>query len=417
MPAARRVRALRLAAPLAAALAACGGGVAGPPPECVAPATAPARDEAWRADLACVVATVKTRHPGPFERVPEAVFDAAARDLEAAIPALGDDAIAARLMTLAALLRDAHTVVRAPATPLAIEMARFPEGLYVVGAGEGLGPLLGRRVLALGGVDVAEARARVAALIPQENESTTAAREAGLLGTLEVLRGVGVADDSGAVDVETELPGGGSERARVPPLASALTAFPASPPRSLRQRDLAFWYEVDDAARTVYVQYNRCEDRVDFPMSRLASEVGDALALGLADRVVLDMRWNGGGNSLVVAPLAQTLRAWSGSADPQRLALLVGVETFSSAILNALELRETTAARTIGEMPGGNPNGFGEVRQQPLPHGGLVLQHSTRRFQLTNDPANRFLPDEEVTWPWTDYGAGRDPVLAAAGLP
>jgi hypothetical protein len=83
----------------------------------------------------------------------------------------------------------------------------------------------------------------------------------------------------------------------------------------------------------------------------------------------------------------------------------------------AFHLGTATSARLLGETPGGNPNGFGNVVVQTLPWSRLRLQYSTRQFHLTDDPANRVRPDQVVPWTWPDYANGIDPLLIAAGLP
>ncbi len=398
-----------------AAVVACGGGDAAP--ECFADPTHASRAEAWSTDLRCIRARLDQRHPAPFGNFPAAQFDAEARAIAAAVPALTDPQAAVRVMALVAALRDGHTFVYAPFwSRLAVALRRFPEGIFVVGAEPGLERWLGSRVLAIGGVPIEEVRTRVATLIPQENEQTVAAREAGLLEALEALQGIGVANP-GAHQADLLLETGATQTTvAVGTRNVALQPFPATVPRSLAHLDLNYWSEVDDVTRTLYVQYNSCADRADLPMVKFAAELRNVLEGGTVDRAVVDLRWNPGGSTNVNRPLESALEAWEGSADPARFLVLIGPRTFSSAIWAASDLRRATAARLLGETAGGNPNGFGNVVLQTLPWSRLQMQLSTRRYHLTDDPVNRLAPDVAVPWAWSDYAQGIDPVLVAAGM-
>jgi hypothetical protein len=389
-----------------------------PPAGCQV-ATAPvAREQALQAAANCVAETLRLRHPSPYERISQADFDTRLARLLSDSTRMTDGQFTVGLMAFVAALGDGHTVVFGPNwRRLDVGFERFPEGIYVVQAGSASASLLGRRIVQIGGRSIDDVRQMVAALSPHENEYTVAAREAGLLQMVEVLQGLGLAGEDGSVTLVTERGDGGQESAVVGPHTpgAALVSFPALLPRSLQKRNLNYWWEFDAARRTIYFQYNVCGERADLPMAKVAADIDALLASGSATRMIVDLRFNGGGNSAAIDPLSAVLLRWDGSRDPERLAMLISARTYSSALKNALTLKYSTAARTFGETVGGNAdNNFGEVLRQSIPYSTLSLQYSTRRFVF---PVPRtFAPDRPVAWDWGSYRAGRDPALEAAGL-
>lgn len=87
--------------------------------------------------------------------------------------------------------------------------------------------------------------------------------------------------------------------------------------------------------------------------------------LGLSDsrieRVVLDLRRNGGGNNMLPEPLRRTL-VKSRFNRPGGLYVLVGPRTFSAAMNIATRLERETDALFVGEPTGGRPNHYGDAK-------------------------------------------------------
>jgi C-terminal processing protease CtpA/Prc len=131
------------------------------------------------------------------------------------------------------------------------------------------------------------------------------------------------------------------------------------------------------------------------------------------DKLVIDMRTNGGGDYFVglhnlVDPIAKR-------ADLNRkghLFVLIGPSTFSAAMSNAAHFRYRTAATLVGQEIGEKPNSWQEVRHVKLPNSGLDLRYSTKWYAFVPEGAeNAIRPDREVVTSWDDYVAGRDPAL------
>ena len=69
-------------------------------------------------------------------------------------------------------------------------------------------------------------------------------------------------------------------------------------PLSLRNRDLPFWFTHLPGEGTVYFQFNQVRDTPDETMGAVGDRLASLVEQAGATRFVLDMRWNGGGNTL-----------------------------------------------------------------------------------------------------------------------
>jgi hypothetical protein len=98
-----------------------------------------------------------------------------------------------------------------------------------------------------------------------------------------------------------------------------------------------------------------------------------------------------------------------------RVRVITGPRTFSSALMNAVELYQEFDAEVFGAPTGGKPNHYGEVKQVRLPSGNAV-SFSTKFFRLLpGDNSDAFFPPGAVRVPMTrdEFFSLRDPVLEA----
>ena len=128
-------------------------------------------------------------------------------------------------------------------------------------------------------------------------------------------------------------------------------------------------------------------------------------------KLVVDLRNNGGGNSSLLMPFITTLKEREQINQKGRLYVVVGRQTFSSAVLNALAFQNATKAVFIGEPTGGKPNHFGEVNGFKLKNSKIGIQYSTKYFTHSKEDAPSFNPDVLIKPSIRDYLEYRDPVL------
>jgi hypothetical protein len=315
---------------------------------------------------------------------------------------------------------------------LPVDLYQFEEGFYVTSVAKDYEAILGKRLVSIGGVPVERLCAGLSAIIAHDNASGLAGQIRYYLVRPDLLSGLGfipagseslavaVQDEGGAV-VEVEM------RVRrytdeAPDFVSADsgTALPLYRAHA-RER---YWKALVPGTKTLYIAYNSCREDPKLPMKAFAEEVDGVLGTGAADRVFLDLRNNGGGSQLVFWPLLRVLSSHSRGARGIPVYAAIGRKTFSSAVLNAMELAQgerglfslfapSASATFVGEASGGKPNHYGDVSSFVLPRSGYRVQHSTKHFRFWPSDEDALEPKLAFPVTWSDYQAGRDPVLEA----
>jgi C-terminal processing protease CtpA/Prc len=169
----------------------------------------------------------------------------------------------------------------------------------------------------------------------------------------------------------------------------------------------------------LYLRYRKCiEDPRAGDIDDLMGALMTKLEAGGYDRVIFDLRGNGGGNSLFfggIAGLAWPRRVGRHPALKARgsvIALMDG-GTFSSAYLHALQLKRWGAV-LVGGPSGQAASNFGEVKTAQLPRGGAMLAYSSKRTGSGQDYHTSLQPDLPVPETIEDHLAARDAALEAA---
>lgn len=189
----------------------------------------------------------------------------------------------------------------------------------------------------------------------------------------------------------------------------------SNPPLYLKNWLSGFTYrgEYLTDSRTLYLKYDKCQSDAGLPFQYLSSVILNFIPSGIVRHFVIDLRNNSGGNSSVLSPLIVGLQrdAALGLINPSTdLSVVIGRQTFSSGMDNALDLK-SISAKLVGEPTGGKPNGYGEVQTFTLPRSGLMVRYSTKYFYLTAGDPPSVMPDLAAATSSKDYFQGRDPAL------
>jgi hypothetical protein len=380
------------------------------------------REARWRQDLKFFGDEFPSRQLDFNKLYRRPAFDAELSQLQADIPKVNDADITLRLMRIVASANVAHTRVlpkfKLGLRGLPLTLHWYADGLAVVAATPDYSAAVGTRVLKVGPLTPEQLLARIAPYISHENDAGLRQDSTNFLRMPKMLEVAGAAGSDGRVTFTLAKPEGPSFTLTVSPgdpRVKQSNAFgrPGVPtPLFRKQPDSYYWYEYLADSRALYIQYNRCAIDPKLAFKDFALEI-----FGFADShpvecVVIDLRFNGGGNSLVIYPLLSGLK--SRPALASSLYVLIGAGTFSSAQDNAIDLQRELGALLVGEPSGEKINSYGEVRQFTLPNSGLAVQYSTRFFRMTDKGDQQSL-EPAIRAPFTlvDALAGRDPALEA----
>ena len=395
-------------------------------------AAAQVREERWQQDLRFFVTQLSTVQLNFDKLFPSAKFRQDIGDLERDVPQLSDSEVVLRLMRLVAAAGVSHTTVRWPGGKLAfheypLEAFWYADGLAVTGAAEQYSVALGARIIKIASMTPEELEAAVAPYIAHENLPWLHQLSPEFMLTQEVAAHFGLASPDGSVEITLERPGAEPFKLSVAPLASsasphmvtALEALHLPKPLYRKGPSSYYWYEFLPEKEALYIQYSRCADDSKKSFKDFAEElfqlVDKKQDAGAIKRVVVDLRFNQGGNSEVVRPLLEGLKARPGLRAKGHLYVLIGRSTFSSGMMAAFDFRDQLHAILVGEPIGGKPNEYGEVKVFRLPNSNIEVQYTTKYFQLFKDSDPSTLePDVTVVRAIADFLNGGDPVLDAA---
>ena len=394
----------------------------------------------WREDLHFLAAEMARLHRNLYHQVSRQQFDSAVGDLDARIPTLSREQILGGFARLVALAGDGHTHLPLPWDSAAgfgrypLSLYRFKDGFYVIGADSAHAALVGGKLMSIAGRSADDLFAAVTPLIARDpgNRMWYQLFAGPYMVTPEVLEGLGVTRKGEPATFVVEK--NGSERAAelAPGGRSSARGYngwivgggwvtmhdgvKAPGPLWTRHPDDVFWVEYLPSRRAVYVQYNAVQDGEKETVAHFFDRVCAEAARRRADRMIIDLRLNGGGDNTLNAEVVKTIMRTSAINHRGHLFVIIGRNTFSAAqnLVNSLE--RYTDAIFVGEPTGANPNQYGDAVPVRLQHSGVVVYVSTLWWQDL-DPRDRRLwtaPDIAAEMTSADFRAGLDPALEAA---
>ncbi|HEX5724424.1 MAG TPA: hypothetical protein VFX98_03110 [Longimicrobiaceae bacterium] len=394
------------------------------------------RDEGWRYDVGVMVEEIERMHHRPWHKIPRERFVAAAEALRADIPRLTDNQIIMRMADLAGLVGDGHTGIPPQAVPrwenraLPLLFYLFPEGVYLTAADSAHADLVGARVLRIGGRPVEQVVDSVGKVAGEDNARGWLRKVAWQLRWPQVLNGLGFAATPEALELAVRDRSGRERTVTVraeptpadfdritgrPGWIHAFQAAPGPDPLYLKQWRTNYWFEHLPEHRMMYFQFNLVRDMPAEPFAAFVERLFRAVDSTGVRTLVIDMRWNNGGNTLLLPPLIDAIVRTPAINRPGGLFVIAGRNTYSAAMNAATYLERSTAAIFVGEPTSSSPNYVGEDNFVMLPYSRVSVGASDLFWQAS-------WPFDRRTWiaprllappTWEAFRSKRDPALEA----
>jgi len=397
----------------------------------------------WQEDLAFMQEELPRRHADLFHAITQEEFDSAISALSSAVPTMSQDEIVVELAAVVALVQDGHTRLTLPVvdgtgffrghskTPApndpALLLHHYPirlyiytDGLFVERIGVENKELAGARVQRIGKMSADEAMAAIAPVIQRDNEMQINLLLPSRLVIPEILHARGVIDNKEKVVFVLQTADGKEQTLALAPVPDNETvewidARGDNTPLYLRDPERNYWFEYLREERTVFFQYNEVYDEGEESIADFAVRLTEFIDNNDVDRLVIDLRFNSGGNNGLNRSLLHELIRCRKVQTPGSLFAIVGRGTFSAAMMFSMDLEEHTNVVFVGEPTGAKPNHYGDSRKIQLPNTGLTIRASTLYWQY-GDPRDQrpwIAPHIYAELSSEDYRTGRDPGLEA----
>lgn len=401
----------------------------------------------WQQDVEALARQLPQLHRAPFHKISQHEFDSSVAVLHTQVPQLNDHEIMVGLTRLVAMIGDGHTRLTLPqdlgvaysrahtSTPppadsslflnhLPVKLSLFDDGLFIKETTPELTHLIGAQVMQIGAATAEEALERVRPVVHYDNEMGFKLMAPTFLVVPELLAALGLTKDAEEVPLKLKTRAGALEEIALAPLSlfrqvyflDAYQALGIDPPLSQTNRKDKYWMQVLEAEKTLYIQVNEINNKDQVSIAEFVAKV-ERIVEGLpVQKLVLDLRYNSGGNGYLNRSLVLALARSARINEFGRLYTLIGRETFSAAQMLANDLEYYTNTLFVGEPTGSSPSAYGDSRKMQLPNSKLTIRASTVYWRDWNVNEKRpwTAPNLPVGYTSADYLAGKDPVLEAA---
>ena len=413
---------------------------------CALPLSAQRFSTAQRqADLNFVATQVPKLHVNFFFQLDPATYQNAVVKLQSQIATLTDAEFYVQLAALMAMAGDAHTSIALDGTAaqnagFSVYPLRFrwlDDGVFVTAAAAPYAQALGARLVAVGGVPIAQVVQMLGTVISHSNDQWLHYLAQQYLTGQQILHGLDILPVSATSPLTFETLAGDQFTLQVGtdaglPLQAAPDPARGPVPDYLQQQGSNYWYSYSPANQMLYFKYNVCEDDPSNPFANFSAALLATMDSQPVNTLVIDLRGNTGGNAGVIGPLLNGFAARISAflANPQFHSYeVIDKGTFSSGMDDAMQIKSMALQAgamlpgvnvgelftVIGEPTGGKPNEYGEVVGFVLPGSGLVGQYSTKYLTapagIPDTPS--FMPDVAISTRSTDFLARYDPVFGA----
>ena len=197
-------------------------------------------------------------------------------------------------------------------------------------------------------------------------------------------------------------------------------------PLYLQHSDKGAFYEFLDSKKIAYFNLNTTWDR-GVKLTDLINEFLDSLKMKSDYSVIMDLRFNTGGNFIL--PLKLAKKTPKIIDDKSKIYLITSNMTFSAGLVTAARIKYFAKDKIVivGEKVGDNLKFWAEGIYYKLPNSGLTIQDSKYAHDWAEDkfipfktywfnllfgvPANNLEVDKEIKTSFSDYKNGKDPII------
>ncbi|WP_254884037.1 tetratricopeptide repeat protein [Aquimarina sp. TRL1] len=392
----------------------------------------------WQEDLRFLQNTIHKDYPFLFVKTTKEDFDAAVTTLYNDIPNLQTHEIIVGMSRIISLFKYGHTYVSFHQKPyefsqLPFNLYAFNDGIYIQGAHKNYSKAVGAKVIAIEGKPIAAVLKAIEPTVEVENSQYFKAYGINNMRYPEILHAQKITktlqntitftlEKNGKEFTQsfTTLPKGErvpTHRGYVHQKGDWLDSRDQSTtPLYLQQLDKVYFSEYLTKEKAMYVRHSRIKDEAEESTKDFYTRVLNEVATKGAEKLIIDLRLNGGGNNYLNKEVIKTLIKAEKINTIGKLFVIIGKRTFSACQNLVNEIDNYTNVIFVGEPTAENINFWGDNRPVSLPNSGINVSLSYLWWQdkpaLENAPW--IAPSIPVTMSFEEYAHNQDPVLEAA---
>ncbi|MGB7604827.1 MAG: S41 family peptidase [Lutisporaceae bacterium] len=378
------------------------------------------RNEKWLVDLKFVKTELPKKHKNLFFSKTESEFDKDMDLLISKATGYDDMKIKAELAKIINSVNDSHTSVDIYGSLIyPVSFFEFEEGIYLNNCSIEYKEFWGKKLVAVNGYSIEQLRLKLEPFISNDNQAIMKNEFCNSLKFVETLKIAGITKGNNAVftfedskNADVDIKPLERENLSKAKLITELPEYADKFPIIKQKSDKDYWFEYIEQSDTVYVKYNSCLNNSDYSFSNFTKDVFNIIDSKKVKTLIIDFRDNGGGNSMIFSPFIREVKKRNNINTKDNLFVIIGRRTFSSAILNVMDLRNDTEATLIGEPTGGKPNHFGEVKMLHLSNVNIDIYYSSNYFKTTKDNTDSIYPDINIPLKAISYFNGEDDFLS-----
>ena len=392
----------------------------------------------WQDDLKFLQETVHKDYSFLFKKTTKEAFDAEVEILYNNIPNLQEHEIVVGLARLVSSFKYGHTALRlrsgsVPFHQLPFNLYQFNDGVFIQGVHKDYQQALGAKIIAVSGVPIHDVLNAIYPVVPAENDQFFKAYAGLYLSSPEVLHAQGVIKEfSTTVEFTLEKEGKTFKQIfnslplgeRVPTSYSLVkqegewldAREQNNTPFYLKHLEKIYYYEYLPETKTVYVRQSQIQDDPSEDIPTFYNRVFDFIDKNDVERLVLDVRLNGGGNNYKNKPVITGIIKSEKINKVGNLFVIIGRRTFSACQNLVNELDNYTNAIFVGEPTSENVNFYGDNNRVELPNSKIsaFLSFAWWQDKPQWEGDDWTAPHIAVDMSFEEYKTNQDPVLDAA---
>ena len=376
------------------------------------------RNKNWVSDLEFLKKELPEKHKNLFFKLSQNDFNSMLDEIIGNVSKLSDYQIVYSLREVFSKIGDSHTtfISHLPDIAYPFQTYWYSDGIYIIESVKE--EMIGKKITKLDNKTIDIISNEMEKFYPNVNSASKLIFTPKLIKDPDVYKFL-FTDKKNSLTINTE-----NEEFEIDYLPESVYRLkksyqlePKIEPLYLKNREAPFWYEYDEDKRILYCQYNTCwsdSDKNSYPdydFDEFYDEIVNIVKNNKLDKFIFDVRFNTGGNSSTGTNLIKKISGYKKNI--KKSFVIIGRDTFSSAIINSYDMIEQLDAVSVGEPTWGQPNSYGEIKSFNLPNSGIKVYYSTKFFRETKENVDALIPEINIKISFQDYMNGKDPFMEA----